>query len=156
MGTPPGAEVKKLDYFGGTWTTDCTIAQGPWGMGGKFSATHTGEWMTGNFFLQGHSDYKMPPELGGDGKGLSMMGYDTQQNIYTLDEFNSTGQHASWKGSVSGDTWTFTNSMNYAGQDIDQKMTMKILSPTSYSVKFEVSLDGKSWMPFMEGKATKK
>jgi len=35
-------------------------------------------------------------------------------------------------------------------------MTIKIVSPTSQSFKFEISLDGKQWMPFMEGKATKK
>ena len=41
MGTPPGAEVKKLEYFVGTWTTEGTIAQGPWGMGGKFTSSAT-------------------------------------------------------------------------------------------------------------------
>jgi hypothetical protein len=33
---------------------------------------------------------------------------------------------------------------------------MKVLSPTSYSLKFEVSVDGTNWMPFMEAKVTKK
>jgi hypothetical protein len=33
---------------------------------------------------------------------------------------------------------------------------MKILSPTSYSLKFEVSVDGMTWMTFMEGTASKK
>jgi len=35
-------------------------------------------------------------------------------------------------------------------------LTMKIVSPTSYNMKFEISIDGKSWTTFMEGKATKK
>jgi hypothetical protein len=35
-------------------------------------------------------------------------------------------------------------------------MTMKVLSPASYSLKFEVSLDGTIWMTFMDAKATKK
>jgi uncharacterized protein DUF1579 len=156
MPSAPGPEVKKLDYFAGTWTTECTIGQGPWGAGGKFSATHTNEWMSGNFFLQGHSDFKMPPELGGDGKGLAIMGYDTDQNVYTYDTFNSQGRRQSSKGTVSGDTWTWTSSANYGGQDIQQKMTMKVLSPSSYTVKMEVSMDGKDWMTFMDGKATKK
>ena len=29
MGGPPGPEVKKLEYFVGSWTTEGTIAQGP-------------------------------------------------------------------------------------------------------------------------------
>ena len=156
MNTAPGPEVKKLDYFAGTWTTEATIAQGPWGMGGKFTSTDTNSWMPGNFFLESHSAFKMPPELGGDGKAVGYMGYDTDQNTYTFDQFNSSGRHDSSKGTLSGDTWTWNSSANYGGQEIQQRMTVKILSPTSQSFKFEVSLDGKQWMPFMEGKATKK
>ena len=35
-------------------------------------------------------------------------------------------------------------------------MTIKTLSPTSYTMKFEISMDGKNWSPFMEAKTTKK
>jgi len=157
QGAPkPGPEVKKLDYFVGTWTSDATIAQGPWGVGGKFSSTETSEWMDGNFFVVSHSDFKMPAELGGDGKEMSIMGYDTQQNVYIYEGFNSQGHHESSKGTVSGDTWTWTSEANYDGQDVKQRSTMKILSPTSFSMKFEVSMDGTTWNTFMEGRATKK
>lgn len=156
MGDKPGPEVKKLDYFVGTWTTEGTVAQGPWGAGGKFSTSETTEWMSGNFFVMGHSDFKMPPEVGGDAKAISMMGYDTDQNVYTYDAFNSLGRHEVSKGTVSADTWTWNGEASYEGQDIKQKMTIKVLSPTSYSVKFEVSMDGTTWMTFMDGKATKK
>lgn len=152
----PGPEVKKLDYFVGTWTTEGTVAQGPWGAGGKFSATDTTEWMPGNFFVEGHSDFKMPPEVGGEGKATSFMGYDTDANVYTYDEFSSQGRHEVSKGTVSGDTWTWTSTANYGGQEIKQKMTIKVLTPTSHSLKFETSMDGTNWMTFMEGKATKK
>jgi len=152
----PGAEVKKLDYFAGTWTVEGTIPQGPWGAGGKFSSTDTSEWMEGSFFVVSHSDFKMPSELGGDGKETAIMGYDTQLNLYTYDAFNSQGQHASSKGTISGDTWTWTSEANHDGQDVKQKMTMKVLSPSSYSVKVEVSMDGTTWMTVMEAKATKK
>ena len=45
----PAPELKKLDYFGASWAREATIGQGPWGSGGKFSATGTDEWMKGNF-----------------------------------------------------------------------------------------------------------
>lgn len=156
MSTPPGPEVKKLDYFAGTWTVDATIGQGVWGMGGKFTSSGTSQWMSGNYFLESHREVTMPPELGGDSKEVAYMGYDTDQNVYTLDAFNSQGRHIVSKGTLSGDTWTWNSSANYAGQEIEQKMTLKVLSPTSYTMKFEISLDGKQWMTFMEGKATKK
>lgn len=152
----PGPELKKLDYFLGAWTTDATIGQGPWGAGGKFSSTDTTEWMTGGFFLETHSDFKMPPELGGDGKVVAFMGYDTNENVYTYDEFNSQGHREVSKGTVNGDTWTWTSTQNYGGQEIKQKMTVKTLTPTSYNMKFEVSMDGTNWITFMDGKATKK
>jgi Protein of unknown function (DUF1579) len=156
MGGKPGPEVKKLDYFVGTWTTEGTVQQGPWGAGGKFSSTATSEWMPGEFFVVGHGDFKMPPEIGGDGKETAVMGYDTTQNVYTRDGFNSQGQHESSKGTVTGDTWTWTSEANYGGTEVKQRFTTKTLSPTSYTVKFEVSIDGTNWITFMDGKATKK
>lgn len=156
MPDKPGAEVKKLEYFAGTWTTEGTISQGPWGNGGKFTSTDSSEWMTGGFFLAGHSDFKMPPELGGDGKEVSYMGYDTNQNVYTFDSYNSGGRRNISTGTLSGDTWTLNSSQNYDGQEIKQKMTIKQLTQTSYGFKLEVSVDGTNWMTFMEGKATKK
>lgn len=156
MENKPGPELKKLDAFVGTWTTDGTVAQGPWGAGGKFSATNTTDWMSGNFFTEGHSDFKMPAEIGGDGKETVYMGYDTDQNVYTYDSFSTQGRHNVSTGTVTGDTWLWTSEAIYSGQHIKQKMTIKILTPASHSVKFEISLDGTSWMTFMEGKATKK
>ena len=156
MGEKPGAEVKKLEYFTGTWTTEGTIAQGPWGAGGKFTSTESNEWMSGNFFVVGHGDFKMPPEVGGEGKESSFLGYDTSQNVYTRESFNSQGMHESSKGTLAGDTWLWTSSMNYGGQDIKQKLTIKVLTPASYTMKFELSIDGTTWMTFMDGKATKK
>lgn len=152
----PGSDVKKLDYFAGTWTVEGTIAQGPWGMGGKFSSTRKTSWMTGSFFLEGRSDFKMPAELGGDGEAVYYMGYDTEKNVYTNSEFNSQGRREVSIGTLNGDTWTWNSAQNYFGQDVKKKMTVKVLSSTSYSVKLEVSTDGTDWMPFMEAKATKK
>jgi len=152
----PGPEVKKLDYFVGSWTTEGTIGQGPWGAGGKFRFDDTMEWMSGNFFVVGHSDFKMPQELGGEGKEIILWGYDTTQNLYTYDVFNSLGERESFKGTLSGDTWTWTGEMTYEGEDMKHRMTMKVLSPASYNMKLEISMDGTTWMPFMEAKATKK
>jgi hypothetical protein len=156
MGGPPGPEVKKLDYFVGTWTSDGNIAQGPWGMGGKFTGSGTTEWLPGNFFVKTQAESQMPAEIGGDSKTVTIMGYDTQQNTYTSDRFSSLGQHETSKGALSGDTWTWTSTSNYGGIEVQGKMTIKTVSPTSYTFKYEISLDGKNWMPFMDGKATKK
>jgi hypothetical protein len=152
----PSPEVKKLDYFVGTWTTDATIAPGPWGSGGKLTSTTTYEWMPGEFFLSGHRDSKLPTELGGDTASTVILGYDPAQHGYTSDEFNSQGQHIASKATLAGDTWVWTGSRNFGDMEIQQKMTLKIVSPTKYNLKFETSIDGVNWMTFMEGSVTKK
>jgi Protein of unknown function (DUF1579) len=94
MGPPtPAPELKKLDHFSGSWTSEATIGQGPWGSGGKFSATGTDEWMKGNLFLVGHSDFTLPAEPGGGGSAIAILGYDPDKKVYTEERFDSRGQH---------------------------------------------------------------
>ena len=152
----PAPELQKLDYFVGEWLTEGTIAPGPWGAGGPFSWTENTKWMSGNFFLVGHWDFKMPSELGGPGEEIFVIGYDAHRNVYTFDAFSSLGLHQISEGSVNGDTWTWTSRAAYGAQTVHQRMIMKVLSPTSYILKFEISEDAKTWKTFMEGKAVKK
>ena len=153
----PAPELKKLDYFAGSWTSEATVAPGPWGPGGKFSDTVNAEWMKGDFFLVSHSDFSLPLELGGSGASLSILGYDTDKGTYTNERFDSRGRHVVATGTLKGDTWTWTGENNYGGMTIQTRFTMKMISPTSYTSKYEVSSDGgASWLPFWEGKATKK
>lgn len=151
---PPAPELKKLDYFVGKWLVQGTISPGPWGKGGPFSWSEDTQWMTGNFFLVGRWNFKMPAELGGDGEEIFVIGYDTVRKVYTFDAFSSQGRHQVSEGEMSGNAWTWTSEA-VNGRTLRQKMTMNILSPTSYNLKFEVSEDGKTWKTFMEGKATK-
>ena len=89
----PGPEVAKLAYFVGKWATKGTILPGPWGAGGEFSWIESTKWMSGQFFVIGHWDFKMPAELGGDGEEMFVMGYDANRSIYTFDAFSSHGLH---------------------------------------------------------------
>lgn len=158
MGPPtPAPELKKLDYFVGSWTMEATIAPGPWGAGGKFTQSDQEEWMKGGFYLVNHSDFSMPPELGGAGNSLAVLGYDADNKTYTEDRFDSMGRHAVMTGALNGDTLTWSGSNDYNGMEIKSHLIVKMVSPTSYTVKYEVSADGgASWMPFFDGKATKK
>lgn len=153
----PSAELKKLDYFTGNWTIEATIPPGPWGNGGKFTSGGDAEWLKGGFFLVSRADFSMPPELGGNGNGLAVFGYDPDKKMYTEDRFDSLGHHAVMAGSLNGDTWTWTGENNYGGMTIKTRLTMKVTSPKSYTSKYDVSADnGTNWMTFWEGTATKK
>jgi hypothetical protein len=149
----PGAEHKKLDYFIGTWTSEGELKAGPMGGGGKFSSTDKAEWMDGGYFIVLHADATMPF---GSLKGLAVFGYDLAEKKYTYNEFNSMGEANKATGTINGDEWVWTNELKMGDNAMKGRYTMKILSPTSYTFKYEVSPDGTNWSTIMDGKATKK
>jgi len=155
MGPPPkpGPEVKKLDLLNGTWTIDADMKAGPMGPGGKITETEKCAWQEGGFYLICNSNYTGAM---GSGVGLAVMGYSTEDKVYTYHEFNSWGEADDSKGTVDGDTWTWTNDSKMGGMTMKGKYTMKVLSPTSYTMAYEISQDGTKWMTVMDGKATKK
>ena len=154
MGPPkPGPELKKLDYFLGTWTSEGDMKPSPMGPGGKFTSSGNGEWMDGGFFVVIHSNFKSAAM--GNAIGTAYLGYDTDEKVYTYNEFTSVGENDHSKGTLDGDTWNWTSDMKMGPQTMKGRYTMKILSPTSYTFKFEMSPDGTKWDTAMEGKATK-
>lgn len=152
---PPAPELKKLDFLTGNWTAEGTMTAGPPGTPTtKWTMTTHAEWLDGNYFLVEHSDGDLGPM--GKMKELAVMGYDTDHNAYTYNAFSSSGEAESATGNVDGDTWTWLSDEHMNGQTFKGRFTMKVLSPTSYTMKFELSQDGTNWMTGMEGKATKK
>lgn len=149
----PGPEHKRLAYFLGTWSSEAETKASPYGPAGKVSFTEHNEWFPGGFFIVTHSEEKGPM---GPGKGLAVMGYNTQEKAYTYYAVNSMGMTESAKGTVQGDTWTWQSESKVGGKPIKNRFTIKELSATSYSYKFETSPDGKTWSTIMEGKSTKK
>lgn len=149
----PGPELKKLDMFVGAWTLDGTMKASSMGPGGSMTENEKCEWMEGGFYLICHSDYKSSM---GNGVGLSVMGYSTDDKAYTYREFNSFGEFDDSKGMIDGDTWTWTSDEKMGGMTMKGRFIMKISSPTSYTFMFDMSQDGTKWSTIMEGKATKK
>ena len=149
----PAPELKKLDTFVGSWTLDGTMKPGMMGPGGSMTENEKCEWMEGSFYLVCHSDYKSSM---GNGVGLSVMGYSADDKAYTYREFNSFGEFDDSRGSLDGDTWTWTNEEKMGGMTMKGRFTMKITSATSYNFMFEMSPDGTKWSTVMDGKASKK
>jgi len=152
--TPKAApELKKLDYFVGTWSAEGELKPGAMGRGGKFTGTNRVQWMDGGFFLVTHSDFN-----GAMGKGVetAYMGYDSDEKMYTYDSFNSLGEADHAKGNLDGDTWTWQSETRIGLQSLKARLTIKVISPTAYKFKFETSPDGSTWNTVLEGKDTKK
>jgi hypothetical protein len=149
----PAPELKKLDVFAGSWTLEGTMKPGAMGPGGSMTENEKCEWMEGNFFLVCHSDYKSSM---GNGVGLSVMGYSTDDKMFTYREFNSFGEFDDSKGSLDGDTWTWTSDEKMGGMTLKGRFIMKMTSASAYTFTFDMSQDATKWSTVMEGKATKK
>lgn len=154
MGIPkPGPEVKKLDYFVGHWTSEGDMKPGPMGPGGKFKIQETTEWMDGGYYIVIHSKSSgggMP-----DWTSTAYMGYDTQEKVYTYNEFNSMGEPSASKGTVDGDTWTWLSDMKMGPKTMKGRYTVKVMPPNAYTYKYEISPDGTNWTLVMDGKDTR-
>src|SRR5436309_760948 len=145
----PGPELKKIDIFAGSWNLDGDIkpaAHG--GSGGKVVETEKCDWMEGDFYLVCHIEFKS--NVMGNGSGLSIMGYSTEQKAYTYREFNSWGEFTDSKGSLDGNTWTWTSDWKMGDTPMKGRFTMKVTSPTTYDFSFESSQDGSKWTLFMD------
>jgi hypothetical protein len=149
----PGPEHKKLDMLVGSWTLDGDVKPGgDAGPGGKTTETEKCEWMEGEFFVVCHTEYKTTM---GNGSGVSIMGYSADDKTYTYREFNSWGEFVDAKGSLNGDTWTWTNDEKMGNMTMKGRFTMKMTSSTSYNFSYETSPDGAKWTLAMDGKAAK-
>ena len=149
----PAAELRKLDYFVGTWAAEGEIRPGPMGPGGKFTGTNRVAWMGGGFFLVTRSDFS---GVMGTGTETAYMGWDADEKTYTYDSFNSMGEADHARGRLDGDTWTWLSETRIGAQTMKGRLTQKVRSATAYDFRFETSPDGKAWTTVLEGKDTKK
>ena len=149
----PGAEHKNLNYFAGNWKVTGDVKAGPMGPGGKFTGTEHSEWMPGGFFLVSHS--KGSGAMGNE-TGMAIYGYDPEKKVYTYDEFNSRGENVHATGTFDGKVWSWTSDSPMGGKTMKGRFVLTATSPTSYTFKFDMSMDGgANWTPVMDGKGTK-
>ena len=135
----PGPEVNRLAYNIGTW--NIVGEAKPFGPmpGGKFTATEKCEWYSGGFFVTCHSEGTGPM---GPAKGVSFLGYDPNEKVYTYHEFTNTGEAIDSKGTVNGDTWNWTAESKMGDTKISVRVTIKQVSKTEYTFKLEISQNG--------------
>jgi hypothetical protein len=150
----PGPEHQKLGYFVGKWTTEGEMKPSPMGPGGKITSTDTCEWFEGHFAVICRSEGKNPM---GPTKGVGILGYSTEEKVYTYYgvENNPMTMASVPKGTVQGDTWTYTDEGLMGGQKMKTRVTIKELSPTEYTFKMEMAGPDGKWAPMMEAKSTK-
>jgi Protein of unknown function (DUF1579) len=150
----PSPEQEKLGYFVGKWKSEGEMKPSPFMPGGSFTTTDDCQWFEGGFAVVCHSQGSGPM---GATKGLGIMGYSADEGVYTYYGVdNSPMAMASVpRGTIQGDTWTYSDEAKMGGKMIKSRYVMQQLSPTSYTFKWEMQDEAGGWQTVMEGKSTK-
>lgn len=140
----PGAEHQALESFVGT--TKCEFTDST----GKSTATQTCEMTAGGFFL--HCRYKS--ERGRE--VIAIMGYLAGEKAYTMYRYWDNGWSDFSRGWIHEKTWTWVFEDEWASQKLRRRQaTLTELSPGSFTIKWERSVEGEPWRVTQEGKCTK-
>ncbi len=148
----PGPEQKRLSYFVGTWDFRLDMKPSPFGPGGVVTGTDHNEMLPGGFFLVRRYETKSPA---GEIRGLEVIGYDAESKAYVQHGFNNFGEAHVYRGTVEGDTWTWTYDTLARAQAMKVRITLKEVSPTLQTYKSDISPDGRTWTNVLDGTLTK-
>ena len=148
----PGPEHKKLEYWVGKWNGQADSKASPFGPAGKGTSVETCRWLPGGFFVICERTGNGPM---GEVKGTGIMGYDANEKKYTYYAADRAGGAFMAKGTVSGNVWTWTTSMNMAGKSYRLKYTATATPPNGQSFKFEYAEGNGPMQMVGEGKATR-
>jgi hypothetical protein len=150
----PGPENERLGYFVGKWTGVGEVKPGPMGPGGKMTTTDDCQWFEGRFSVICHSTGQSPM---GASKSIGILGYSPEEKVYTYYGVDNTNMTMATvpKGTVQGKTWTYHDESTMGGKKVKTRVTIKELSPTSYTFLMEAQGPDGKWAPMMESTNTK-
>ena len=136
------AEHQWLDYMVGEWTDT--------GSGGS-SATSMCKWV-GDSFVQ--CEEVATDTSGNTRPSLWVMGYDAEEEVYSLSIFGGDGHTFIGTGTFQDDTMTWLGPAPM-GYDAEVRIINVIESQTAMTWKMEGSVDGGEWQVWAEGRTTK-
>jgi hypothetical protein len=147
----PSTELQKEgDYYVGNWKLTGDTKTSPFGPGGKkFASSERLEWIPGGFFLLARS-YQ-----GEKWAGLTILGYDENKKIFTHTTYNASGEIEVMEGTEQGDSEIWSGDGKVDGKPVKQRLTIKRVSPTLYTFKFEMAPRGGDWSLVYEGQGAK-
>lgn len=150
----PTPEHQRLGYFVGQWKGEGEMKPSDMGPGGKVTSTDKCEWFEGKFAVVCRSEGQCPM---GATKSLGVMSYTPEQKVYTYYGVDNMGMTMATvpRGTVQGDTWTYTSEDMMGGKKMKTRVVIKEVSPTVHTFAMDTQgADGK-WARVMESKYTK-
>lgn len=149
----PYPELTKFDAFLGHWSSEGEYKPGPWGPGGKVTGERTVKRILGGFFIEFQSTAKGPK---GESRSIWIVGYDPLKKKYLNNEYYDNGTVASGTYVIDGKTCTYSGMFSVGGNPYMLRMTGVFAADLmSYTVRGETSADGKTWIPYYEGRVVR-
>jgi hypothetical protein len=150
----PGPEHARLGYFVGKWKAEGELKPSSFGPGGKLTSTDDCQWYDGHFSVICRSEGTSPM---GSTRSLGIIGYSPEEKVYTYYAVDNSGMTMATvpKGTLQGDTWTYTDESMMGGQKVKSRVTIKELSPKQYHFTMEFQGPDGKWVPAMESTNTK-
>lgn len=145
----PGPEHKKLEYFVGKWTVESEIKANEYVPAGKTISTEIATLGPGGFYVESRAEGGQLPTR------LAILAYDSHAKVYTSYYASSVGLVGTGTGTVNGNTWTWMVEDKFAGEAVKGRTTITTLSPTQYTMKYEMADEKGGYITILEGKATK-
>jgi hypothetical protein len=142
---------ERLNYFLGTWNVEMHMKTGALNSR-VYSATEHNEWAPDHSLLlsKPEADRALPEG------GIAVMGYSSTKHTYTYHILKSTGDSEDLQGTVEDRTWTWLSDEARTGRESTKtRITMKEISPTSYTLRVETLPAGGIWFTVMEGTVKK-
>lgn len=149
----PDPELKKFDVFLGHYTYEGEYMAGPFGPASKVTGDWTFGKILGGFFYQNQFTEKGASV---ETHGIEIIGYDAEKKSFFSNEYHDDGIMYSGVYVVSGNAWTYTGKVMVMGTPYMLKAAITTAADSmSFTVKGEISSDGKAWAPIFDMLYTK-
>lgn len=128
---PPGYE--KLQMFVGRWTLE----------GREDRYLETCDWYDGRFTVVCNTTNRRAD--GTVSKGMSILGYLPEEDVYTYHGFNSSGRNETQRGTFEGSTFRVQGEAREGGQMLRSRVTITPRPDGAFTLVAESSAEGGPW-----------
>lgn len=148
----PGDPHKKLSALVGEWSGGETLHPSPWDPAGGTASAHVrNRWIVDGFAVVQEYEQRRGGEVTFRGHGVFW--FDPAREEYVMHWWDSMGgTGGEYRGRFDGDTLTLGAPMPQGGQS---RTSWRLTDPDAHVFLMEVSPDGETWHPAMEGQYRK-
>jgi len=149
----PDPELKKLAVYVGQWKYEGEYKPGPLGTAGMATGSATGEMILRGCFLEWRWKEKANTA---ETQGFEILNYDPMNRNYASASYADDGSSSSGAYVIDGNTSNYSGKFVVGGKQYLSRVTEVFTADrASFTQKAEISVDGKTWVPFFEAKFTK-